>query len=120
MALLCRNSGIMHKNLRLLYVTTETKKQATDLGRKIIEANLAACVNIIPGMESIYKWNNTIEESSETILLVKTHISKVQPVTRFILDNHSYDCPCIISLNIAEDEGNPEYLKWLFEESTER
>ncbi|XWN36571.1 MAG: divalent-cation tolerance protein CutA [Balneola sp.] len=110
----------MHKNLRLLYVTTETKQQASELGEKIIAQDLAACVNIIPEMESIYKWNDTVEKSSETILIIKTHISKVQQVTNFILDNHSYDCPCVISINIAEDEGNPEYLKWLFKESTQR
>ena len=110
----------MHKNLRFLYITTENKEQALDLGKKIIEQDLAACVNIIPGMESIYKWENSIQMAQETILVVKTHISKVQPVTRFILDNHTYDCPCVMSLNIAEDEGNPDYLTWLFEESTER
>jgi periplasmic divalent cation tolerance protein len=110
----------MHKNLRFLYITTENKDQASRLGKQIVQKNLAACVNIIPGMESIYKWENEIQINTEVILIVKTHISKVQAVTKFIKENHSYDCPCVISLNIAEDEGNPEYLKWLFEESTER
>ncbi|HCI71661.1 MAG TPA: divalent-cation tolerance protein CutA [Balneola sp.] len=110
----------MHKNLRFLYITTENKDQASDLGRKIIDADLAACVNIIPAMESIYKWENEIHTNSEAILIVKTHISKVQAVTHFLKENHSYECPCVISLNIAEDEGNPEYLKWLYESATER
>jgi periplasmic divalent cation tolerance protein len=110
----------MHKNLRFLYITTESKEQASDLGEKIIEANLAACVNIIPGMESIYMWKGSIQKDSQVILIAKTHISKVQLVTKLVNEHHSYDCPCVISLNIAEDEGNPEYLTWLFKESTER
>tara|TARA_R110002124_G_scaffold134495_4_gene297283 strand:+ start:19539 stop:19874 length:336 start_codon:yes stop_codon:yes gene_type:complete len=107
----------MHKNLRLLYITTETKEEASSIGKKIIENDLAACVNIIPGMSSIYKWEGKIEQASETILIVKTHTSKIQALTDFVLKNHSYDCPCVISLNIAEDEGNQDYLNWLFKES---
>lgn len=107
----------MHKNLRLIYITTETKDEATSIGRKIIEDNLAACVNIIPGMISIYRWKGKVAEAREAILVVKTHTSKVQALTDFVKQNHSYDCPCIISLNLAEGEGNQDYLNWLVEES---
>jgi periplasmic divalent cation tolerance protein len=107
----------MHKNLRLVYITTETKDEATSIGRKAIENNLAACVNIIPCMTSIYKWKGKIEEATETILIVKTHTSKVKALTDLVKKYHSYDCPCVISLNLSEGEGNQDYLNWLLDES---
>ncbi len=110
----------MHKNLRILYITTESLQQAEDIGELIVKDELAACVNIIPGMKSIYRWEGDIQKDNETILIVKTHISKVQSITNLVNDAHTYECPCVISLNIAEDEGNEEYLKWLLKESSNR
>ncbi|MDZ7806084.1 MAG: divalent-cation tolerance protein CutA [Gracilimonas sp.] len=66
----------MYRNLRLLYVTTSDKKEARYIGRALIEENLAACVNIIDGMNSMYKWKGEIQEDAECILIVKTHFSK--------------------------------------------
>lgn len=105
----------MLKNLRLVYITTENKEEASSIGKEIIENDLAACVNIIPGMSSIYKWEGKIAEANEVILIAKTHTSKMQELTKFILEKHSYECPCVISLNIAENEGNQDYLNWLLE-----
>ena len=107
----------MHKNLRLVYITTHSKKEATKIGRGIIDQNLAACVNIIPKMTSYYKWEGEIKCDEEVILLVKTHTSKIQRVTEYVKKEHSYECPCVISLTLAEDEGNEEYLNWLLSES---
>ncbi|MEP1139158.1 MAG: divalent-cation tolerance protein CutA [Balneola sp.] len=107
----------MHKNLRLVYITTQSSDEAKQIGRKIIEQNLAACVNIIPVMTSLYRWKGKIQNDEETILLVKTHTSKIQNLTQFVKKVHPYDCPCVISLTLAEDEGNEEYLNWLLSES---
>lgn len=103
----------MYRNLRLLYVTTSDKKEARKIGRTLVEENLAACVNIIDGMNSIYKWEGEIQEDAECILIVKTHYSRVRKVTRMIKEMHSYEVPCVISLTITEDEGNEDYLDWL-------
>jgi periplasmic divalent cation tolerance protein len=103
----------MYRNLRLLYVTTSDKKEARKIGRALVEENLAACVNIIDGMNSIYKWEGDIQEDAECILIVKTHYSRVRKVTRMIKEMHSYEVPCVISLTITEDEGNEDYLDWL-------
>lgn len=103
----------MYRNLRLLYVTTTDKKEALKIGRSLIEENLAACVNIIDGMNSMYKWKGEIQEDAECILIVKTHYSRVNKVTRRIKEMHSYEVPCVISLTITEDEGNEEYLDWI-------
>ncbi|MEX0844683.1 MAG: divalent-cation tolerance protein CutA [Balneolaceae bacterium] len=103
----------MYKNLRLLYITTSGKEEAGKIGRALVEENLAACANIIDGMQSIYKWEGKIQEDEECVLIVKTHYSRVKRVTRLIKELHSYDCPCVISFSLAENEGNIEYLEWL-------
>jgi periplasmic divalent cation tolerance protein len=103
----------MYKNLRLLYITTTDKNEAKSIGRALVEENLAACANIIDGMQSIYKWKGEIQEEEECILIVKTHYSRVKKVTRRVKELHSYDCPCVISISLAENEGNSEYLDWL-------
>jgi len=103
----------MYRNLRLLYVTTTDKKEARKIGRSLVEENLAACVNIIDGMNTIYRWEGEIQEESECILIVKTHYSRVRKVTRRIKEMHSYEVPCVVSLTLTEDEGNEEYLDWL-------
>lgn len=103
----------MYKNLRLLYITTPDKKEAKKIGRALIEENLAACANIIDGMESIYKWKGEIQEDNECVLIIKTHYSRVNKVTRRVKEMHSYECPCVISITLAENEGNEDYLDWL-------
>ncbi|MEQ8524101.1 divalent-cation tolerance protein CutA [Gracilimonas sp.] len=103
----------MYKNLRLLYITTSDKDEAQKIGRALVEENLAACANIIDGMNSIYKWKGEIKEEDECVLIVKTHYSRVKKVTRRVNEMHSYEVPCVISFTITEDEGNPEYLEWL-------
>jgi periplasmic divalent cation tolerance protein len=103
----------MYRNLRLLYITTSDKKEARKIGRALVEENLAACVNIIDGMNSIYKFKGEIQEDAECILIVKTHFSRVRKVTRLVKEMHSYEVPCVISLTITEDEGNEDYLDWL-------
>lgn len=107
----------MHKNLRLVYITTESKDQAIEIGRELVSLKLAACVNIIPKMTSIYRWKEEIQQDEETILIAKTHVSNIQKLTSLVKKKHSYDCPCVISINLAEDEGNEEYLNWLLNKS---
>lgn len=107
----------MYYNLRYIHITTSTKEEARKIGRVLVEDRLAACVNILDGMESIYHWKGKIEEANETILIAKTNYSKVRALTEKVKELHSYDCPCIVSLTITEDEGNKEYLNWLLNQS---
>lgn len=103
----------MFRNLRFIYVTTKNRAEAKKIGSAIVEEKLAACANIIDGMESIYHWKGEIETDSECILILKTSYNNVGRLTRRIKELHSYEVPCVISLNIAEQEGNPEYLNWI-------
>lgn len=103
----------MFRNLRFVYVTTRNRDEAKKIGSAIVEEKLAACANIIDGMESIYHWQDKIETDTECILILKTTYNNVSKLSKRVKELHSYDVPCIISLNIAEQEGNPEYLNWL-------
>ncbi|NGP77623.1 divalent-cation tolerance protein CutA [Balneolaceae bacterium YR4-1] len=107
----------MFNNLRLVYITTKDKKEAKTIGRKIVEERLAACVNIIDGMEAIYRWEDEIEEASECILIAKTPYHNVKELTERVKEMHSYDCPCVISVQLTEQEGNQEYQHWLLKNS---
>lgn len=109
----------MYNNLRLIYITTSDKEQARTIGKDLVENRLAACVNIIDGMRSIYRWKGELVEETETILIAKTHYSKVKKLTKRVKKLHSYECPCVISLTITEDEGNEDYLNWLLDESND-
>ncbi len=106
----------MYRNLRLAYITTKDEKEALRIGRELVEKQLAACINVIPAMKSIYRWEGKLVEDQEAILIAKTHYSKMPELTEFVKDLHSYDCPCVVSFTLSEDEGNSEYLNWLLGE----
>ena len=94
-----------------------SKTVAKELGRLLLENRLAACVNILDGMESMYWWKGELVEEQECVLLVKTHYSRIKKLTTLVNKHHPYECPCIISYTIMEDEGNVEYRDWLYNES---
>lgn len=73
----------------------------------------AACVNIIPGLISVYEWEGKINEDPELLLKIKTATSKVDDVIKYVRENHPYDVAEVISVKI--DNGNPPYLKWIDE-----
>lgn len=103
----------MFKNLRFVYVTTKDRNEATEIGTALVEEKLAACANIIDGMESIYRWEGETQTDKECILILKTTYSNMSTLTKRIKELHSYEVPCVISLNITEQEGNPDYLNWI-------
>lgn len=103
----------MFRNLRFVYVTTKNREEAIKIGTTMVEEKFAACANILYGMESIYRWKGNVETAKECVLVLKTSYNNVGKLTRRIKELHSYDVPCVISLNIAEQEGNPDYLNWI-------
>jgi|SRR5699024_888966 len=110
----------MFKNLRFVYITTSTKDEAKKIGRKLVEERLTACVNIMDGMESIYRWEGKIEEDRECVLIAKTTHHNINALTERVKELHSYDCPCIISLPLSEQEGNEAYQQWLIRETRQK
>ena len=79
----------------------------------LVEERLAACVSILPQIESIYRWKGAIEKSSEVLALIKTNSWKYQPLEARIRQLHPYEVPEIISLRI--DSGSVDYLRWIDE-----
>ena len=95
----------------LVYMTAETPEAARTLGRALVEARLAACANVIPGMIPIFWWDGDVREGSEAVLLAKTRRDLVEDLTAFVQARHGYDCPCIVALPI--EAGNPAFLDWI-------
>ncbi|XP_065085003.1 protein CutA homolog isoform X2 [Ochlerotatus camptorhynchus] len=101
----------------IAYVTTPNANSAKELARKLVERKLAACVNIIPGLTSIYEWEGKINEDQEILLMIKTRTARVDELSKFVRENHPYSVAEVISVPI--ENGNPPYLDWLSKTVTE-
>ncbi len=96
---------------RLVLTTTSSPGEARKLANALVEKRLAACVNILPKIASIYRWKDKVEESQEFLLLIKTTDSSVEKVREAIQELHSYELPECIVLPI--EGGSEAYLKWI-------
>jgi len=89
--------------------------RAPELARAVVAARLAACVNIVGEVRSIYTWKGEVCDDAESLLVIKTRASLFEALREKVVDLHPYDVPEVIALPI--DKGHPEYLAWI-EEST--
>ena len=96
---------------------TAPADEAGGLARQVVERRLAACVNIVPRVRSIYRWQGEICDDEESLLVIKTRTDCVAALTEALIDLHSYDTPEVIALPIDAGAGNAAYLQWLFKES---
>ena len=87
------------------------KERATSLARALVAERLAACVNLGPGVRSIYQWDGRIQEDEEVLCLIKTRPAVFDRARARILELHPYEVPEILAF--AVDEGSPAYLEWL-------
>ncbi len=94
-----------------IYVTTSDISESRKIARVLVQERLAACVNIVPAIESIYRWNGEIEEDSESLIFIKTRSDMVENVIKKVEEIHSYDTPCVLELSI--ERGSKKYFKWL-------
>ena len=102
-------------DVRILYITAGSRDEAKKIGRALVEARLAACANVIDGMESIYWWQGKLTEDREAVLIVKTRADLVSAVTARVKALHSYTVPCVVALPILD--GNPDYIDWIGQET---
>jgi periplasmic divalent cation tolerance protein len=98
-----------------LIIVTASKVAAPELGRQIVEERLAACVNIIPSVRSIYTWGKRVVDEDEAMMFFKTTDDRVADLSKRIKELHEYEVPEVISIRIRDDEGNPGYLDWVRE-----
>ncbi|HEY1506476.1 MAG TPA: divalent-cation tolerance protein CutA [Stellaceae bacterium] len=98
-----------------VYVTAADSDEAREIGRRLVEEQLAACANILPGATSIFRWQSKVEEASEAVLILKTTEQKLERLIERAKALHSYDCPCIEALPVVE--GNRDFLEWVVRET---
>ncbi|GAB4861335.1 hypothetical protein Ancab_036496 [Ancistrocladus abbreviatus] len=95
----------------VVYVTVRNKEAGKKLAESIVKERLAACVNRVPGIESVYEWKGEIQTDSEELLIIKTRESLLGSLTEHVKANHEYDLPEVIALPITG--GNTQYLEWI-------
>ena len=95
----------------IVFTTVPSSSQAEALAEAIVNARLAACVQILPPMTSIYIWEGKVQKEAEVLLLIKTLPEKFNELERFIIDHHSYDVPEIVAVEPAKISAS--YLKWM-------
>jgi periplasmic divalent cation tolerance protein len=101
----------MDEDALLACSTFPDLETARQIARQLVTENLAACANIIPAVESVYRWQDKIENASETLVFFKTTAARYAAFQDRLKSLHPYDVPEIICLRIAD--GLPEYLRWV-------
>ncbi|MBI2683135.1 MAG: divalent-cation tolerance protein CutA [Acidobacteriales bacterium] len=100
-------------NKRIVLTTAGSQKEARKIARALIERRLAACVNIVPGVESVYRWKSKVERAREWLLVVKTTKARAGDVERTIKAIHSYEMPEVVVIGV--ESGSRAYLDWVGE-----
>ena len=101
--------------VRFVYITASSEEEAARIGKELVTRRLAACANIIAPIHSFYWWEGRVQEDNEALLVVKTQEQLMESLIEMVKSLHSYDCPCVVSLPVLE--GNPDFLKWIQDET---
>ena len=102
----------------LLGLTTcGSEEEAAGIARALLDSRLAACVNLLPRVRSLYRWEGKVEDAAETLLLIKTRAALLDALTAEVRRLHSYELPEIIALPVAA--GLPPYLAWIVAETAQ-
>jgi len=104
-------------NIRVVLITCPAGEVAARVARSVVEARLAACVNIVPGVRSIYRWQGEVCDEREDLLVVKTSAARLDDLIAHVRDVHPYSVPEVLALVVPT--GNPSYLNWVLSETQE-
>jgi periplasmic divalent cation tolerance protein len=99
----------------VVLITAPNEEEAAKIAKELVGGQLAACVNIIRGLRSLYRWQGKMEDENEVLMVAKTRRELFEGLQKKVKELHSYSVPEIIALPIVE--GSEEYLKWLGEET---
>jgi periplasmic divalent cation tolerance protein len=103
----------MSEEVLIVLSTFGSVEEARQTGRTLVEERLAACVNLLPAVESIYRWKDAVQTSAETLALIKTTIARYARLEARLLELHSYEVPEIVALPLSD--GSLPYLRWVEE-----
>ena len=107
----CSGQGLVARCDPALLVTAPDLIVARELARGLVENELAACANLVPGIRSIYRWEGKIEDEEEVLMVIKTTAARLDAVERWVIEKHPYDTPECLALEPAAVEAR--YLAWL-------
>lgn len=99
----------------LVYSTTPDIEIAEKIAQELVGKKLAACVSMMPGVQSVYRWQETVEKAAEVCLMIKTTQARFSALSEALTALHPYDVPELIAVSVAE--GLPAYLQWVKAES---
>lgn len=99
----------------VIFVTTKDRQEAEAIARNLVEEKLAACVNILDGVQSVFWWEGKVDQAQEALLMIKSRKDLLPQIITAVKSLHSYSVPEIIALPVQD--GHSDYLKWI-EEST--
>jgi periplasmic divalent cation tolerance protein len=98
---------------RIVLTTVSSLEEAERIADSLVEQRLAACVNLLPGIKSVYRWQNAIEKAAEILLVIKTSTEKLPALETAVHELHPYDVPEFVIIDI--ESGSASYLRWLSE-----
>jgi periplasmic divalent cation tolerance protein len=101
-------------NYLVILVTTSDSAEAHKIGNELLKRRKAACVNIVPGVSSLFWWEGKLDTAQENLLIIKAKASLLNDIVTLVREIHSYDVPEIIALPIVG--GNPDYFEWVAKE----
>ena len=106
----------MNNQAILVYTTVADRDAASGLAELLVEARLAACVHVVPGIRSVYRWQGKIQRDEEVQLVIKSEVSRFDAIAALLREHHPYELPEILSVRV--DRGSHEYLDWIIRETS--
>jgi periplasmic divalent cation tolerance protein len=97
----------------VIFITAPNEEEGAKIARTLVEERLAGCVNIVKPIRSIYRWQDNIEDDTETLMIVKTQKRLFESLSSRVMELHSYTVPEIVAVPVVQ--GSKDYLKWLEE-----
>ena len=95
-------------------MTAGSKDEARKIGQELVISRLAACVNIMDNMNSVYMWEGQVQDDTEVVMIAKTTADQMPALVEKVKSLHSYECPCIVSIPVSG--GNQAFLEWIEKE----
>lgn len=101
-------------SVNFVYMTAGSKEEAKKIAAALVASKLAACVNILDNMNSIYFWEGEVQDDQEVVMIAKTTRAHIPELIEKVKSMHSYECPCIVALPVVD--GHQPFLDWIADE----